>query len=159
MSLSLFRSDADPFAQMERRMNSLFRDFLSDFGQLSAPSSTASGDVAARGMGFWTPRSDFFEDDKAYTIHAELPGIDKKDVTVEVKDDYVRISGETKKKEERTEGSARYTERRHGRFERVYGLPKGGVPDKTQAKFENGVLEVTIPKKEPGEGVKRVAIQ
>jgi len=157
-SLTQWRSEMDPFGQMEQRMSNLFRGFLGDFNQLT----NVSDPSVARTVGYWCPRSDLYEDTNSYHIHAELPGVDKKDLQVEAKEEYIRIMGETKRKQQQQakgEGEARYVERRYGRFERVYVLPKGAQTDRVQAKFENGVLEVIVPKKQQDSDVKRIQIQ
>jgi len=158
-SLTQWRSEMDPFGQMEHRMSSLFRGFLCDFNQLT----NVSDPSVARTVGYWCPRSDLYEDATTYHIHAELPGVEKKDLQVEAKEEWIRIMGETKRKQQQQqvkgEGEARYVERRYGRFERVYVLPKGCQAERVQAKFENGVLEVIVPKKQQDSDVKRIQIQ
>ncbi len=91
---------------------------------------------------------DFSETDKEYTLNMELPGIDKKDVVVNVEDRMVTVTGE--RKEEKTEEKRDYhrIERSYGRFFRSMELPKGALADKADAKFKDGVLTVTIPKAE-----------
>ena len=103
---------------------------------------------------------DVAEDDKAYTITAELPGLDEKDIEVNVADDVLSIRGE--KKEEREEKAKNYhlSERRYGSFQRTFQLPSGIDAEKIAASFQKGVLTVTLPKTpEAQKKEKKIAIQ
>ncbi len=104
-----------------------------------------NGDFDSR---IWTPKMDLSETDKEFLMNMELPGIDKKDVVVNVEDGMITITGE--RKEEKTEEKRDYhrIERSYGRFFRSVELPKGAMADKADAKFKDGVLTVTIPKTE-----------
>ena len=145
MTLNLYRSDMDPFTPLERRMNSLFRTFLDDLNSVT-PASASSTTII--------PRSDFMEDKEAYHITADLPGVKKEDVHLEVEQDCVRVYGEMKSNVERKDKDVKYVERRYGKFERVYGLDQQADVNHVKAKFEDGVLQVTIPKKEKQESKK-----
>ena len=96
----------------------------------------------------WTPRVDINETEKSVIIEAELPGIEKKDVKVEVKNDVLTISGE-RTREKKTENAENYcVERHHGKFERSFTLGDTVNADKVAAAYKNGVLTLTLPKKE-----------
>src|SRR5215510_6236363 len=104
----------------------------------------------ARGAGggeiqMWTPSVEVFERDNNLVVRAELPGLDKDDVRVELTDDGLVIEGERKREhEERLEGGYR-SEIEYGRFYRMIPLPEGVNVDQAQARLNNGVLEVAIP--------------
>ena len=95
------------------------------------------------------PAVDIVEDKDKYTLKADLPGMKQEEVKVEVEDGVLRISGE--RKFERKEGDEKhytYYERSYGAFERRFTLPKDTDSERIDAKYENGVLEVSIPKTE-----------
>src|SRR5215475_5548973 len=93
----------------------------------------------------WTPSVEVFERDNNVVVRAELPGLDKDDVKVELTDDGLVIEGERKREhEERLEGGYR-SEIEYGRFYRMIPLPEGVNVDQAQARMNNGVLEVMIP--------------
>lgn len=96
----------------------------------------------------WCPRTDVHETDKEIVLDLEIPGIDKKDIKVEVKDNTLSISGE--RKEEKTEEGADYysRERHFGKFERSFGLPDTVDGDKIAAQYKNGILTLTLQKSE-----------
>jgi HSP20 family protein len=95
--------------------------------------------------GEWMPDIDVVERNNAVVIRADLPGLTRKDVKVEVTGSTVTIEGErTESHEEESHGYYR-NERRYGHFSRTVPLPAGTKPDGTKASFSNGVLEVTIP--------------
>ncbi len=104
----------------------------------------------ARGAGggeiqMWTPSVEVFERENNLVVRAELPGLDKDDVRVELTDDGLVIEGERRREhEERLEGGYR-SEIEYGRFYRMIPLPEGVNVDQAQARMNNGVLEVAIP--------------
>lgn len=98
------------------------------------------------------------EDDKAYTVHAEVPGVKKEDIQVEVHGDQVSIRAEVKQeKEEKEGGKVIHSERSYGMVGRSFTLP-AEVDDKaTVAKYKDGMLELTLPKR--ASGGKRISVQ
>ena len=96
----------------------------------------------------WMPAMEIVEKDDALVVTAELPGISAKDVDISVDDGVLMISGEKKEEHEETKDSARYHmwERRYGAFRRSFTLPQAVDPEKIVAKFEDGILTVTLPK-------------
>ena len=93
----------------------------------------------------WTPQIEVLKSNGDLMVKADLPGLTKNDVKVELTDQALTISGERKEeKEEKGEGFYR-TERNYGRFYRQIPLPEGAKTDKANATFTNGVLEVKIP--------------
>jgi len=96
----------------------------------------------------WSPRVDINETGKEIIIEAELPGIDKKDVKVEVKDNVLIISGE-RKQEKKTENSeCCRLERHYGKFERSFSLSDAVDAQKITAQYKSGVLTLSLPKTE-----------
>jgi HSP20 family protein len=94
----------------------------------------------------WIPAMDLVETDDHLVLRGDLPGVTEDDVDIEIKDNVLTISGERKAEhDERGEGYHR-VERSFGSFSRSLTLPQGIEPDRVEAKFENGVLEVQIPK-------------
>lgn len=146
------RGDAyDPFWNFQSEMNRLFDDFFTDLP--SAPRWGERGLVAET----FTPRVDVSETDKEVIVSAELPGIDEKDISVEMDDDAIVIRGE-KQEEKEDKGKNWYSrEQSYGSFHRVINLPASVKDDKAKAKFKKGVLTITIPKQEE-EQAKRKAI-
>ena len=94
----------------------------------------------------WSPLVDVSEDDKEFTIKADLPEVRKEDVHVTVEDGTIRITGE--RKFEKEEKGRRYhrLERSYGSFERSFVLPEGAKTDKVKAEFKDGTLHVHLPK-------------
>jgi len=96
-----------------------------------------------------TPRVDVYETDKEVVAEFELPGVDPKDIDVEVRNDMVRVEAKTEeKKEEKKKGYYR-KELSRGYYKRVVPLPVNVQEDKAEASYENGVLKVIIPKVKP----------
>jgi len=106
----------------------------------------------------WSPRVDVNETDNEITIDVELPGIDKKDVKVEVKDNILSISGERKNEKKTENAESRRVERHYGKFERTFGLPDTVEADKVSAKYKDGVLVLTLPKTEKAKP-KEIAVE
>jgi HSP20 family protein len=138
-------SQGNPLLALHREMNRLFDDTLRAF-DFDAFGSQAMG---------W-PSVEVNETDKELKVVAELPGLEEKDVQVELANGILRISGE--KKSETEDKERRFSERYYGRFERR--IPIEDVEqDKIEAKFDKGVLTVTLPKSPIAQQkVKRIAI-
>jgi HSP20 family protein len=102
-------------------------------------------DVAGR---TWTPPVDIQETDEAYRIHAELPGLKKDDVQITLENNVLRVSGERKFEKDVKQDSYHRIERVYGTFARSFALPHQVSSDKVEAKFDNGVLSIVVPKAE-----------
>src|SRR3546814_14152759 len=88
------------------------------------------------------------DDEKAYRLTAELPGLAEKDIDISVADGVLRISGEKKEETERTEQGFLFSERRYGAFERAVPLPSDVTPEAITAQLRDGVLTVTLAKEQ-----------
>ena len=101
-------------------------------------------------IGNFVPSIDMSEDDKNVTVHAELPGLDKENVKITVTEDNVLTIRGEKKREEKVEGKNYYRlERSFGEFVRSVTLPAEVKADEISAKFDKGLLTISIPKKVP----------
>ena len=99
-------------------------------------------------LGSWNPAVDMFEDDDKIVIKAELPGVDKKDISVDVQDRVLTLSGERNYDHEVKEENYYRRERSYGKFQRTFTLPADVDSDKIKAEFKDGVLQIEIPKPE-----------
>ena len=132
-----------PFALMRRLaddMDSFFTDF--GFGGSSLIGSDLLGTSTQRSL--WAPEIETFRRGDELVVHADLPGMNKENVNIEVEDDALLISGE--RKDEYSEERDEYyrTERSYGTFYRAIPLPEGVDPNAVHAQFRDGVLEVTV---------------
>ncbi len=96
----------------------------------------------------WHPVVDFLETDDMVRLSAEIPGMEKKDIKIEVKSHALSISGERKFEVDANKERYRSVERIYGKFFRSIDLPEGLKEDKIKASYRNGVLEISIPKSE-----------
>src|SRR3954464_15021886 len=96
----------------------------------------------------WVPEMDLVESQDHYLLKADLPGMKQEDVSIEFNDGTLTISGERKAEYERSEKGFFRLERSFGKFSRSLTLPEGVNPDKIEASFHDGVLDVRIPKPE-----------
>jgi len=125
-------------SELERKIESRFPSLSSSF-----PSVSFESDL----MGF-LPVVNTREGEFAYHVEADIPGVEKEDIKVDVKDNVLTISGERKHKEEVKKEDYYKLESSYGKFERSFTLPKGVDTENIQASSDKGVLEVTIPKLE-----------
>lgn len=132
-----------------RMVESMFQDF---FAPLAAGQQWGS-------EGAMAPRLDVKETEKSFEIQAELPGVEKEDVKVSVDGQRITIEAECRKANERREGeTVVYAERTASRFMRSFALPTEVDDTAAQAKLENGVLQLSLPKKQ-GTEARRLTIQ
>lgn len=95
---------------------------------------------------FFSPSADASNSDDTYEISMELPGVDEKDIDISVHDNVLTVMGEKKFEQEKKEKNYYFSERRYGSFQRSFRLPPGIQQNDIAARFNNGVLTVTIPK-------------
>lgn len=98
------------------------------------------------GFGITVPAVDVTEDEKAYKISAELPGMSEKDIEVAISGDMLTLKGEKRQEREEKEKNRYLSERSYGAFQRAFTLPDGVERDKISAEFSKGVLTLTLPK-------------
>jgi HSP20 family protein len=132
---------SQPFLSLQREIDRLFDDFTRGFPTLTA---------AAASVGKMLPVTDVTETDKEIEITAELPGLEEKDVKIDLADNLLTIRGEKKAKEEKDK-NYRMVERSYGAFERTIELPDGVNPDAIKATLAKGVLKVMVPKPVPAQ--------
>jgi HSP20 family protein len=138
----------NPFSLMRRMTEEMDRVF-GDGGQ----ERQSAGDI------LWTPAVEVSQREGNYMVRAELPGVKPEDVKIEIENDALVLQGERKVQREEDKGGVHRTEIRYGRFQRMIPLPEGANADQAQAKFENGVLEVTVPVPEQKIQRKQIPIQ
>lgn len=145
------RRERDPFLELQHEMNRLFDDFFGDFGLAPRHEWDESGvNLAA-----FTPRVDVSESDKEVKISAELPGMDEKDIAVEMDDKTVTIHGERKGEHEEEDQSWYRREQSYGSFQRVVPLPADVNGEEAKAKFKKGLLTIVLPKREQAQPNRR----
>lgn len=117
-------------------MDRLFDDFFSDrSSQLQSYADL-------------TPIVDVEETEQEFLISAEIPGIKKDDIKITFENNYLTISGEKKAKKEVKEENYHHSERSYGKFSRTIAIPSGVMLDKIEAEYDQGVLNIKIPKSE-----------
>jgi len=111
-------------------------------------------------LGTFQPKIDVHESQKENSVTAtfELPGLKKEDVSIDVHNNRLIVSGETKSEKDVDHSGYVVRERRSGKFSRTLPLPAGTQPEQIKASMENGVLTVTFPKSSPEQAAKRVNI-
>jgi len=129
----------DPFRELRTLQNEMNRLFSSTF-------SGAGDDELTRGV--WNPSVDIFENKDNIVIEAELPGIKPEDVDISVENNVLTLRGERRFEKKDEKDNFHRIERSYGSFVRSFTLPNTVSPDSCDAEFENGVLRVTLQKRE-----------
>lgn len=134
-----------PFEALHQEIDRLFDDFSWGRPRLSFPRIPSmapffQGDFELK------IASELTEDDKAYRVNVELPGMEEKDIELSVSDNTVTIKGEKKSEKEESKKDYHYSERSYGAFRRSFALPEGVDADKIEATMKSGVLTVVLPK-------------
>lgn len=122
-------------AQLYSSLYNLFNTFFSDY-------SSKENEPRV----FLKPRTDIHETEKDITLDVELPGLNKKDITVSIKDDIITVSGERNHKQETNTNNFSRVERHYGKFQRSFWLPDMVNSESISAKYSNGLLTLTLPK-------------
>ena len=141
----------DDFRRFEEMMNRMFEDLwgrpmrrrLMQSGRL-LPSGEEKGELVEQRQ----PFIDVIETDKDVIATAEMPGLEKEDIKLDISEDRLEISAETKHEEKKEEKGYVYRERSSGSYYRAISLPSSVDPDNSKATYNNGVLEVKMPKTE-----------
>jgi HSP20 family protein len=104
-------------------------------------------------MDLWAPSVEVFQRNSELVVRADLPGLDRNDVKVDVTDEAITIQGERRREQQDEHGGIYRSERSYGSFKRRIALPEGAMTDQAKATFRDGVLEITMPA--PSEQVSR----
>jgi HSP20 family protein len=125
--------------EMEKRLSTIFgRPAIGTNGESKEAMSVTE----------WTPLVDITEDDKEYLVKAEIPEMKKEDITINVHDDVLTVSGERRYEKEEKAKKFHRVERAYGGFMRSFGLPENADGSKISAEYKDGVLKVHLPKSE-----------
>ena len=129
----------DPWNRLARMQNELSQLF-----DTRLPSQNDDNVITSD----WAPAVDIKEEADRFVLHADIPGVDPKNIDIQMEDSMLTISGEREsEKNEQREGYKR-VERAYGSFYRRFNLPETANPEKISARNKNGVLEIIIPKQE-----------
>jgi len=134
MKLTKWSPAKNELANLSKRMNSLVDNFF--------------GDEAETTVYDFEPAIDIQEKDDRFEIAAELPGLEKDDIDISLKNDVLLLSGEKEQKKEEKEGDSYRSERVFGKFQRSFRLPEMVEEDEIEAEFDNGILTINLPKSE-----------
>jgi HSP20 family protein len=129
---------------LQDRMNRVFEESLRDSGITRRP-------------GQWIPYVDIFEDDATLTIKAELPGVRRDDIALDISDGILTLSGKRHFEHEEAAESFHVVERQYGSFRRSFTLPEAVDLEGVEASYHAGVLEVILPKFAPA-GSRKIPI-
>jgi HSP20 family protein len=144
-----FRSPLEGVAVLQNRLNSIFNDFANATGELQNESLSA---------GNFIPPVDIYEDANRLVLRLEVPGISQEDLQINLENQTLTVKGERKFVNDEKEENFHRIERRYGSFVRSFTLPSTVETESAQASYENGVLAITLPKKEAAKP-KQVKIQ
>lgn len=142
------------FGDLHREVDRVFENFWSGFG---TPSLLGDNGALAAGLDV---KVDASEDEKAYHVTAELPGLSEKDVEVTFADNTLTLSGEKKAESEVKEKDYHRRERSYGSFRRSFTLPAEVDEEKISASFKDGVMTIELPKSQTAQKkAKKITIQ
>jgi HSP20 family protein len=151
----------DPFDMFRMSPFALMRRFMEDMEQQWGHLGMSRGGQGMPTMGgeFFAPPMEICEREGHLVVRADLPGLTKDDVHVEVTDEALTIEGERRSEHEERQGGFFQSERRYGRFHRQIPLPEGVNTDQVTANFKDGVLEVSMPAPQRQARGRRIEIQ
>lgn len=138
-----------PFTMMRRLFDDL--EQLAGIGERAEPSERARASL-------FVPQVDVSQQNDTVLVQVDLPGMAPNDVRLRIEDGALIIEGERKSEREIEAGGVVRAERYHGRFQRLVPLPEGADPDSAEARFENGVLEISV-KTPPREKARQIEIK
>lgn len=132
---------ATPFRMLERFADEIDSVF-DNFGLGRFAPRTFRG---VRGSEIWHPELEVTQQNNELVVRADLPGLKKEDITIDVTDNDITISGERRKEQESEQGGVYRSERTYGSFSRTIRVPEGTMTDQAKASFTDGVLEIRMP--------------
>jgi HSP20 family protein len=149
--LAPFGRGGEPFEMFQREMSRMFDDFFR-----GAPTRFAGSEAFGGAM----PRVDVTETDNEYEVTAELPGLEEKDINLQLANNVLTIRGEKKAEREEKEKNYYLSERSFGSFQRSIPFPIDVEEDRVEASFKSGVLTVRLPKTERAKSqAKRIEVK
>jgi len=152
------RMMSNPFMQIQQEMDRIFESVFRGFG--FSPLEFESSLPGRLGDGMLKPNWDLGATDKAYSLNVEIPGVDEKDIKLEIANGALTIQGEKKQAKEEKDKNYYRVERTYGSFQRVLSLPEDVDQDGITAKFNNGVLTILMPRKaRPKPRSRQIAVQ
>jgi HSP20 family protein len=131
----------DPFRDLnilQERMNRVFEDAAGRGWKSDEPSATTS----------WSPAVDIYETDNEILVQAELPGVDRKDIALQLENNVLTLKGERRFEKETSQENYHRIERSYGGFSRAFTIPTTVDDDKIRADYKDGILKIALPKKE-----------
>jgi HSP20 family protein len=150
----------DPFDMFRMSPFALMRRFSEEMDQyFEQVGAGRSGSGMAAGGGLFSPSVEVFERDGQLIVRADLPGMTKDDVHVEVTHDTLMLTGERRSEHEERQSGTFHSERSYGAFHRQIPLPEGVNAEQVQASFKDGVLEITMPAPQRQARGRRIDIQ
>jgi HSP20 family protein len=143
-------AEPSPLATLRSEIDRLFESFVREpLGGIDWPFGFERG---------WAPAIDIAEDEKEFTVRAEVPGLDPKDLDVSISGSHLVLAGEKKESTQRQGKDFYHTESRFGSFHRTIPLPDAVDPENVQAEYANGVLVIHL-KKLPSAVAKRIDVK
>ncbi len=133
----------NPFDLFANEMERFFENVGFGRGWLSRPWSSTPRTPS--GMEMWTPQIEVSHKNNELCVRADLPGLKKDDISVDITDEVITISGERRHEQESDDGGYYRSERSYGSFYRTIPLPNGAISDQAKATFKDGVLEIRVP--------------
>ena len=131
----------DPFRDLsilQERMNRVFEDAAVRGWKNDEPSATTS----------WSPAVDIYETDSEIMVQAELPGVDRKDIALQLENNVLTLKGDRRFEKETNQENYHRIERSYGGFSRAFTIPTIVDEDKIRADYKDGILKIALPKKD-----------
>jgi len=151
MNLIKIRRPEYSMQDFQDEMNQMIENAFGDLGLIESRSGMKMN---------WKPAIELNEIDGKFELKAELPGVNKDNIDVEISEDYITVRAETEEKKEEEAKNIHRSEFRYGKFMRTVPLPSEVETDNAKAEFKNGILTVTVPKShEEIEKIKKLKIE